>query len=162
MPEALYCAKQGSSSVSGAYCICYDVMNVAFKIIYSIRGISSQRRRIRTLLKECESDLGELLVHTDFMASVSKSYPQLKDDKWVRGFAFLSDMTGKLNELNVQLQGKKKTLATYVHAFKGRFSLLEAQLRREDLKQFQNMAAISIDRNSHEYDQYANKISVTK
>ena len=34
------------------------------------------------------------------MASVNKSYPQLKEYNWLRGPALLSDITGKLNELN--------------------------------------------------------------
>ncbi|XP_077301671.1 general transcription factor II-I repeat domain-containing protein 2B-like [Arctopsyche grandis] len=139
-------------------------MNLAFKIVNSIRGSSLQRRRFRVLLKECESDIGELLLHTyllrrakflkrfldllpeikEFMSTVLVSYPQLEDDKWMRNPAFLSDITGKLNELNLQLQGKNKTLTEMisdVNAFKGKLTFLEAQLRRRDLKQFENMAA---------------------
>lgn len=52
------------------------------------------------------------------MTTVNKSYPQLEDD-----LPFLSDITGKLNELicNLQLQGKNKTLTEMVsdvNAFK--------------------------------------------
>ncbi|KAL1492435.1 hypothetical protein ABEB36_010687 [Hypothenemus hampei] len=164
-----------------------NVMNVAFKIVNSIRGSSLQRRKFRALLEECESDLGELLLHTDvrwlsrakflkrfldllpeikeFMATTNKSYPQLEDNKWVLDLAFLSDITAKLNELNLQLQGKNKTLTDMVSAvntFKAKLSLLETQLRKGNLRQFENMAAKSKERNPSEYDQYADKITLLR
>ena len=94
------------------------------------------------------------------MASVNKSYPQLKDNNWMCGLAFLSDITGNLNGLYLVLQGKNKTLtemAIDVNAFKGKLTFIEAQLRTGDLKQFKMMSAKSTDKNSYEYDKYANK-----
>lgn len=41
------------------------VANVCFKIINSIRARSLQRRQYRALLDECESEHGDLLLHTD-------------------------------------------------------------------------------------------------
>jgi len=43
-----------------------------------------------------------------FMASVNKLYSQLEDDYWVHDLAFFSDITGKLNELNLELQERTK------------------------------------------------------
>lgn len=161
------------------------VMNVAFKIVNSIRSSSLQRRRFRALLQECESDVGELLLHTDvrwlsrakffkrfldllpeikeFLASANKSYPQLEDNNWVLDLAFLTDITGKLNELNLQLQGKNKTLTEMVsdvNAFKRKLSYQRAQLRRGDLKQFENIAAQPRVKNSNKYDEYADKMDL--
>ncbi|GFW11751.1 general transcription factor II-I repeat domain-containing protein 2A [Trichonephila clavipes] len=41
-----------------------DIMQIAFKIVNSIRSISLQRRQFRALLEETESEYGDLL-HTD-------------------------------------------------------------------------------------------------
>lgn len=49
-----------------------------------------------------------------------------------------------------------------VNAFKGKLTCLETQLRRGDLKRFKNIAAISTDKTSHEYDQYTNKVSLLR
>ena len=49
-----------------------------------------------------------------------------------------------LNEINLQLREKnKKITETFsdTNAFKGKLSLLEAQLMRGDFKQFENLAA---------------------
>lgn len=85
------------------------------------------------------------------MATVNKLYYRLEDDKRVHDLSFLSDITGKVNELNLQFQGKNKILTELVsdvNALKGKLTFLEAQLRRGDLKQFENMVAKSIDKNS--------------
>jgi len=41
------------------------VMNIAFKIVNSIRARSLQRRQFRTLLEQCKIENTELLLHTD-------------------------------------------------------------------------------------------------
>ena len=35
-------------------------------------------------------------------------YAQLEDSQWLLDLAFLTDLTGNLNNLNLELQGKKK------------------------------------------------------
>ena len=42
----------------------------------------------------------------EFMQMKSKDMPQLEDQDWLRDFAFLVDITGHLNILNTQLQGR--------------------------------------------------------
>ncbi|GFW87139.1 uncharacterized protein TNCV_5124931 [Trichonephila clavipes] len=42
-----------------------DIMQIAFKIVNSIRSRSLQRRQFWALLEETESQYGDLLLHTD-------------------------------------------------------------------------------------------------
>ncbi|GFW37795.1 dimer_Tnp_hAT domain-containing protein [Trichonephila clavipes] len=45
-----------------------DIMQIAFKIVNSIRSRSLQRRQFRALLEETESEYGDLLLYTDIYA----------------------------------------------------------------------------------------------
>ena len=85
-------------------------MDVAFKIVNSIRSKSLSRRQFRTLLDECGEEHNELLLHTDvrwlsratflarfrellpqissYLKSKGDSYPQLNDQEWLLDLAF--------------------------------------------------------------------------
>jgi hypothetical protein len=45
------------------------------------------------------------------MKEMSKTVPQLSDNKWILEIAFLVEITTYLNELNMKLQGKSKLLS---------------------------------------------------
>ena len=47
----------------------------------------------------------------EFMQSKGKDVSLLEDTEWTLDLAFLTDITGKLNHLNCELQGKDKTVA---------------------------------------------------
>ena len=101
------------------------VIDVAFKIVNSIRSESLSRRQFRALLNECDEEHNELLLHTDvrwlsratfsarfrellsqitsYLQSKGDSYQQLNDQEWLLDLAFFSDVTEKLNLLNQQL-----------------------------------------------------------
>ena len=106
--------------------------------------VDSEMRISVNSLEGCEFDLGKPLLHTDvrwlsrakflkrflnllpeikeFIAYGNKSYSQLGVDNWRHDLAFLSDITEKLRELNLELQEKNKTLTKTVSdltAFKG-------------------------------------------
>ncbi|GFX29123.1 general transcription factor II-I repeat domain-containing protein 2A [Trichonephila clavipes] len=105
------------------------VMGICMKIVNSIRGRSLKRRIFRAQLEENESDYGELLYHADvrwlsrsiflqrfrdllqkvkdFLESKDETYIELSDKIWLMDLAFVVDITSHLNELNLQLQGKK-------------------------------------------------------
>lgn len=108
-----------------------EVMDVAMKIVCSIRASSLQWRLFRAHLKETEAEHTDLLPHTDVwwlsrgnflerfsellpeikeFLKVSKhaEYAQLEDTQWLLDLAFLTDLTYILNELNIELQGKGK------------------------------------------------------
>lgn len=162
-----------------------QVMNIAFKIVNSIRARSLQRRQFRALLEECEADHGELLLHTDvrwlsrakflkrfrdllpevkqFLTAKGETHPELEDKRWLLNLAFLCDITEKLNQLNLQLQGRHKSIVdmiSIVKAFKEKLSLLAAQLRRSDLKNFSNMAEESGSGQKNVFDQYADQVAM--
>jgi hypothetical protein len=45
----------------------------------------------------------------EFLESRNETYEQLTDPCWLLDLAFLTDLTLKLNMLNLELQGKDKT-----------------------------------------------------
>ncbi|KAL0803215.1 hypothetical protein ABMA28_017316 [Loxostege sticticalis] len=105
------------------------VMDISFKIVNSIKGKSLQRRLFKQQLDEKEP---ELALHTDvrwlsrskflqrfrdlldeiikFLDERGDDYRQLRDLDWQCDLAFLADFTVKLSTLNLNLQGKDKTL----------------------------------------------------
>lgn len=106
-----------------------EVMDVAFEIVNSIRGRSLKRRLFQLKLDEGQSDL---LLHTDvrwlsrgkflqrfrdllpeiieFLNEQEKKYAYLNDKTWLSDLAFLTDFTSILSHLNLELQGKNKTI----------------------------------------------------
>ena len=71
-------------------------------------------------------------------------YIQLNDHRWLLDLAFLTDLTNMLNDLNLQLQGKDKTvidMISSVNAFKRKMQHLSSKLHRHDLANFKNLAA---------------------
>ncbi|GFS69916.1 uncharacterized protein TNCV_3102121 [Trichonephila clavipes] len=69
-----------------------DMMQIAFKVVNSIRSRSLQRRQFRTLLEETESEYGDLLLHTDV--------------RWLSRSAFLKRFRILLPEIENFLQMK--------------------------------------------------------
>ena len=108
-------------------------MYVAFKIANSIRARALQRRLFK---KEFEGK--ELLLHKNvrwlssskflqrfrdllqdikvFLQSRGDDYAKLDDLVWMNDLAFLADFTGMLGALNLQLQGKNKSISELISA----------------------------------------------
>ncbi|KAF7641054.1 hypothetical protein LDENG_00297180, partial [Lucifuga dentata] len=126
---------------------------------------SLQRRLFRAHLEEADCNYSDLLLHTDvrwlsrgrflqrfqelcpeikeFLLVIKHAeYKQLNDDQWLLDLAFLTDLTNMLNELNLELQGKDKTVVNMmssVNAFKRKMQHLSSKLH--DLGNFQNLAS---------------------
>ncbi|KAK3525004.1 hypothetical protein QTP86_012879 [Hemibagrus guttatus] len=104
------------------------VMTPKVKIINNIRSKAKQHRIFKVLLEEMSAEYGDLLLHTEirwlsrgrvlhrflsllgeikeFMQSKGEDVSLLEDTEWTLDLAFLTDITGKLNHLNCELQGK--------------------------------------------------------
>ena len=79
-----------------------------------------------------------------FRVAGHAEYKQLNDGQWLLDLAFLTDLTNLLNDLNVELQGKDKTvinMISSVNAFKRKMQHLSSKLRRHDLANVQNRAS---------------------
>ncbi|KAI9999434.1 hypothetical protein NQD34_018211 [Periophthalmus magnuspinnatus] len=144
-----------------------EIMDVTTKIACSIRARSLQRRLFRAHLDKADCNHSELLLHTDvrwlsrgkflqrfrelcpeikefFRVAKHAEYTQLHDDQWLLDLAFLTDLTNMLNDLNVELQGKDKTvinMISSVNAFKRKMLHLLSKMKRHDLGNFQNLAS---------------------
>lgn len=141
-----------------------QVMDISMKIVQSIRARSLQRRLFRSQLEDSEHT--ELLLHCDvrwlsrgkflqrfrdlkdeiktFLATRDAEYKQLEDPAWLLDLAFLTDITAKLNELNIELQGKEKNITEMISAvksFKQKLRMLSSQLERHELRNYKNLAS---------------------
>ena len=139
-----------------------EVMDIAFEIVNSILGSSLKRRLFQLKLDEGQSDL---LLHTDvrwlsrgkflqrfrdllpeiieFLNEQEKKYAYLNDKTWLSDLAFLTDFTSILSHLNLELQGKNKTIIdmiSSIDAYKTKFILLIEDLQQNNMNHFPNMA----------------------
>ena len=74
-----------------------------------------------------------------FMEEKNKNYPELSDLEWIMDLAFLVDTLYHLNRLNLNLQGKLKTLPDLVQsvfAFINELKLFKAHIQKGDLTHF--------------------------
>jgi hypothetical protein len=79
----------------------------------------------------------------DFMDIKGNTINQVKDDEWVCDLAFLLDVTGYLNELNLKLQKQGQLvheLHGHVKAFCNKLRLLESQIRGKIFYHFPTLA----------------------
>ena len=81
-----------------------------------------------------------------FMEEKNKNYPELSDLKWIMDVAFLVDMLYHLNRLNLNLQGKLKTLPDLgqsVFAFINKLKLFKAHIQKGDITHFPTLLKAS-------------------
>ncbi|XKL67041.1 hypothetical protein PGB90_010461 [Kerria lacca] len=157
-------------------------MGIATKIVNSIRARSLQRRLFKLQLEDREStEHTDLVLYTDvrwlsrgkFLERFHELLPEitafldergddtemLKSEKWLTDLAFLTDITMHLNTINLELQGKGKTIIEMiraVNAFKSKLQLMIDQLKRKDLKHFPSLKARIPQLN---YDTYEAELS---
>ncbi len=141
-----------------------QVMKVVVKIINSIRARPLQHRLFKALLDEVSAQYGDLLLYTEvrwlsrgkvlqrfeqlipeiksFLQEKGDSHEELDDPQWLADLAFLTDITSKLNELNLELQGQMKTLSqmiSSVNAFINKLKLWMSQISKGLLQHFPSL-----------------------
>ncbi|XP_034150622.1 zinc finger BED domain-containing protein 5-like [Esox lucius] len=147
------------------------VMDKVMRVINFVRGTSStQHRLFRQLVADSEEAThDDLLLHNDvrwlskgkaldrfcallgevkafLISSKSKTAADhlvfLEDEKFMSNVAFLTDIFGHLNNLNMQLQGKDKTIVDMVErlqAFTVKLGLLESDISTGRLLHFSTL-----------------------
>jgi len=138
-----------------------NVMDIVVKCVNFIKSSGLNHRQFKTFLEECEAEHGDVVyfaavrwlskgatlkrffslrkeIH-EFMSQKGRDLPQLMDIEWLCDLAFLADIMGHFNELNLKLQGRGKfvsALFDHVKAFERKLKLLQKQLREGNLAHF--------------------------
>jgi septation ring formation regulator EzrA len=64
---------------------------------------------------------------------------QLHDPEFLRELAFLSNITGHLNDLNLKVQGKEQTVSNlfgYINGFRNKLKIFKVSLEKNELAHF--------------------------
>lgn len=98
------------------------------------------------------------------MQSRGEDTTLLEDTDWTLDLAFLTDITGKLNSLNCELQGKGKTVANMrsaLNAFKAKMNIFSMHLRTKKVLHFPSVQMVLKDNASacEAFDRSAEKYS---
>ncbi|XP_060734371.1 general transcription factor II-I repeat domain-containing protein 2-like [Tachysurus vachellii] len=146
------------------------VMTPVVKIINNIRSKAKQHRIFKVLMEEMSAEYGDLLLHTEirwlsrgrvlhrflsllgeikeFMQSKGEDVSLLEDTEWTLDLAFLTDITGKLNHFNCELQGKGKTVVDMIsalNAFKAKMNIFSVDLQRKKVLHFPAVQSVLKD-----------------
>lgn len=148
-----------------------ETMDSVMAIINFIRCTSSlQHRLFRQLLSDMSAQYNDLLIHNDIRwlskGNALKRFCELKeeileflrtskqkkadtflslmeDDEFSAAACFLSDVFHHLNQLNMELQGRDKTVSQLVeklHAFQRKLTLFSADLRPGKMLHFPTLS----------------------
>ena len=116
-------------SLRGKFLNMNNVMKTVVKVLNKIRAHALQGPLLRELTEELEYQYGDLLLHSEvcwlsrgrvlqhfrellpaivkFFKEQGEPFNKLEDPTWLQDFAFLTDITENLNDLNLQLQGHR-------------------------------------------------------
>jgi len=144
-----------------------DVMGIVIKSINFIRSIGLNHRLFKEFLKSIEAEHGDVLYHTDvrwlsrgfilerffnlrseieiFLIEKGREVLELKDEVWIWKLAFMADLVGHLNMLNLQLQGKNKLVSelySNVKAFENKLALFINQISKCNFAHFKSCQSI--------------------
>lgn len=165
-------------------------MSTVTQTVNFIRAKGLNHRQFQSFLREIDSAFTDIPYHTEvrwlsrgkilqrvfdlhkdicqFMDSKGKDCTVLRDEKWKCELAFLADITGHLNDLNLMLQGRDRIIIDMydaVKAFQVKLLLWETQMQQCNLPHFpccqvllSNQVGASIFPNAH----FADKLSALR
>nr|XP_039256406.1 general transcription factor II-I repeat domain-containing protein 2-like [Styela clava] len=136
-------------------------MSVVVSIVNYLRTRKLKHRLFKLFLEEVDAEYGDVVYHTDvrwlgranvlkrfislkteittFLKTEYKVFSELNDSSWNEDLFFLGDITSHLNDLNIQLQGKRKLIFDFLAAvisFKAKLRLFKSQFLKGMLIHF--------------------------
>ncbi|OCT57256.1 hypothetical protein XELAEV_18003767mg, partial [Xenopus laevis] len=125
------------------------MMKVVVRIVKSIRAGPLQQRLFKAFLDEFDAEgkvlqrFQELLPEiAQFLEEKDESYSELYDPQWLADLAFLTDMNSRINNLNLDLQGKDKNITQMIgtiNAFKEKLKMWLCHLKRKNFLHFSSL-----------------------
>ncbi|MBN3283064.1 GT2D2 protein, partial [Polyodon spathula] len=109
----------------------------------------------------CAKTTLTFLIFLTFLEERNEHYQELSDQLWLTDLAFLTDLTSKLNTVNLELQGKDTTLTQLigsVNAFRRKLRLWSAQIKKGVFTHFPGLAKKQEEHASFDKDIYAEQI----
>ena len=158
------------------------VMSVVIKTVNAIKNNSLKHRQFQDYLQELEYEYSDLLFYSKirwlsrgkcldrfwnlreeiriFMNENDQNVAELYDEQWLLDLCFLTDITIKLNELNMQLQGENKLITDCyqnIKAFITKLKLYESQLITKNSVHFPLLHNFNSDNKN--FSKYAQEIT---
>lgn len=143
------------------------IIETVTRVINSIRAAAMQHRLFKLLLQEDGAEFEDLITHTEvrwlsrgkilerflnllpqvkeFLLSRNEVCLELEQTPWLIKLGFLTDLTVKLKELNLKLQGRNHHIASMistVNAFKAKLTLWKSHMEKDNLSHFPNLKMV--------------------
>uniref|UniRef100_H2ZZS8 DUF4371 domain-containing protein n=1 Tax=Latimeria chalumnae TaxID=7897 RepID=H2ZZS8_LATCH len=139
-----------------------EVMEFVVSTVNFIRARSLNHREFQSFLENINATYGDLLCHTEvrwlsrgnilkrffvlreeiksFLQEKGRDISVMEDRDWIADLAFLTDVTGHLNDLNLRLQGSQHLICDLFEAlcvFQMKLKLFTNQLEKGQLTHFE-------------------------
>ncbi|XP_023243760.1 general transcription factor II-I repeat domain-containing protein 2-like [Centruroides sculpturatus] len=165
----------------------YEHVMKVVKIVNSIRARPLQSRLFKILTDELDAEYGTLMLHSEvrwlskgkvlqrfvdllpeiklFVESRDETYEELNGHVWLSDLSFLTDITAKINKLNLELEGEQRTLFQLigsVNAFQSKLNLWISQIKGCNFSHFPNLQNYIHKYKKIESDKYSENLAELK